>query len=135
MPNDIYSAPRSQLSANSANDIGTVKRVMGTMFLLLSVWLCYGTDKVIRQFAETFESFGVGLPLMTSLAVKLGFVFFWLALLNGLFLLIWVGSIVLKKREKPLYVFTKYNFFISLALFIAVMIALYLPIFELGSEV
>jgi len=107
------------------------------VILTLSSFLLYGAlPIVIPQFEMTFTSYGADLPRLTQFVLATYQGYFLFAVISAVATIILLaGGERTEKSERLLFRWVIFSFALSLTAFLVSMVAVYLPVFFLGSLV
>jgi hypothetical protein len=112
-----------------------LKRIGCSLLCLAAFILLRIPNEIAPQFAETFSAFGADLPLYTLVMMALAPVYPFISYLTGLPLLIWLVFLFSPAQQRLLFKSGLVIFLIAFVLLIAFIVAMYLPIFNLGAIV
>jgi|GEM_PF-6534310 len=135
MGKSVYKTPESNLGVGEKEGLRLGITIKGTAFSVISALLYFGLNNSIPQFEATFGALSSDLPLLTQLAIKLQGIYIWLAWVSVVLLSMWLVSLAVKKYWELTLRLARFNFYVSLVVFVVVVVSMYLPIFSIGNEV
>jgi type II secretory pathway component PulF len=108
--------------------------IVGAIMLSLCASVFVGLPAVIEQFAALFQGFGADLPQLTKMVVA-GVTPIWIVLLATVVAQLILFIVYLSARSPKVRKAFWLLAFVNLAALVTIVVAMYLPIFRLGSVV
>jgi len=124
-----YRPPQSSVEVASASGSGITSVILPILGLVCALLTALTPTIVIPQFQQVFSSFGAQLPLLTRIAIDQHL---WLWLLSLLVIAVWLFWPRPKQRALAACLLGAGGLVIIIPLMI---LAMYLPIFQLGQAV
>jgi type II secretory pathway component PulF len=108
--------------------------IVGSILLSICASIFVPLPSVIGQFAQLFSGFGADLPLLTRWVVA-GVTFIWIAVLGTVVAQLVLFIVYISARSRKVKSAFWILAFVNLAALVTIVVAMYLPIFRLGSVV
>lgn len=107
------------------------KIIKGIIFSIIPILLYSGLNNAVRRFTAVFKEYEADLPFVTQIIMISQGIYVWLVLWNLFVFMLWLGSLLLNKKTRLSYKWVRIHFYLGIALFVMVMVAMYLPVFSL----
>ncbi len=129
----IYDTPQSDLKDTDEIDSSSGRSITTSVlgFIAFSIYLV--PYMFIPQFSETFASFGSDIPWLTTAVIKLNILFLLLSLLSLFLNLVWVVRWLNPKVVALLFKVSVGNIIVSFLCLFICFVAMYLPVFYIGT--
>jgi len=130
---EIYDTPQSTIGNDNDTKSGVGKSIIASVLGIIASLIYIALYKAIPQFEETFTSFGADLPWFTSFVTKIDHLFWVPSLFSLLIFTIWLVRIIKPEKVAPLLIVSILNVSAAFICIPLCMVAMYLPIFQLGA--
>lgn len=137
-PNNPYISSASSSAFNLNEQVGQMAagaKVLLSLLAALSSLIYLSLYTMIPGFEQVFHEFGAEVPLFSLLFLKIRPVYLVIGILSLLPFLTWFNNPLAFKYRTAVKRFCIKNFVVSIFVYIAVMVSIYLPIKTLGEVI